>query len=132
MVKLNKVVFLLQSVCCHSCFYSFKSSSMYFKQLRMNASIAGKGMLLRFQPWSDLATTQTLMFCEIQTQSACTMILPCPATFITLLARQCLRQLVSAGRITSCTPGACGRITTFLSSLCRCFFDPALLPHNVV
>lgn len=55
--------------------------------------------------------------CQHPQQSACTVILPCHAIFIALLTRQCPCQLVTAGRITSCAPGARGKITTFLWSL---------------
>lgn len=64
MLKLNKAVFLLQSVCCDSYFQSCKSSSTYFKQLRMNVNIAGKEntpMLLTLVTFCH----HTLMFCEI-------------------------------------------------------------------
>lgn len=35
-----------------------------------------------------------------------------------------------SSRMTSCTPAARRRITTFLSSLCRSLFDPVLLPQT--
>lgn len=138
MVKLNKAVFFLQSVCYYSCFYSSKSSPCTSNSWEWMPALLGKECSCAFSLGHILPPHRHLCFVKYSRnyswsmKLACTMILPCPAIFIALLTRQYLCQLVSAGRTTGCTPGACGRITTFLSTLCHCLFDPVLLPHNVV